>query len=188
MDNEDNKEGKQVKSNNFHLANFENIKIDDTKSVVVIGSHNTIISGYVEQPTNIFISYARSDTATVREIYSALLGKNHYPWMDVFSVKAGEDWFRAINKAIDECEIFLAILSKNSVSRRGIIQKELKKALDKLDEMLPGDIYLVPIRIDDCPIPESLKHIQVLDWDNGKGEGKLLEAIRSGLARRTSDG
>jgi hypothetical protein len=184
VDDEDNKEGKQAKGKTSHVANFENIKIDDTKSVVVIGSHNTVISGYVEQPANIFISYARSDTATVREIYGALLGKNHYPWMDVFSIKAGEDWFRAINKAIDECEIFLAILSKNSVSRRGVIQKELKKALDKLDEMLPGDIYLIPIRIDDCPIPESLNRIQVLDWDSGNGESKLLEAIKAGLARR----
>jgi hypothetical protein len=54
--------------------------------------------------------------------------------------------------------------------------------------MLPGDIYIIPIRIDDCPIPDLVKHIQVLDWNNGKGENKLLKAISVGLARRKTDG
>ena len=108
--------------------------------------------------------------------------------MDIYSIKGGENWLRAITKAIDECEIFLAILSNNSVSRRGVIQKELKKALDKWEGMLPDDIYIIPIRIDDCPIPDLLKHIHVLDWNNGKGENRLLEAIRVGLARRKVDG
>lgn len=132
----------------------------------------------------VFISYARVDIGVVEKIYQKLKDKNHQPWIDIHSIKGGENWLRAITKAIDESEIFLAILSNNSVSRRGVIQKELKKALDKWDGMLPDDIYLIPIRIDDCPIPDLLKHIQVLDWDNGKGETRLLEAISVGLARR----
>jgi chaperone required for assembly of F1-ATPase len=137
-----------------------------------------------EEPADIFISYARSDANVVQNLYETLLGSKHHPWMDVNSIKGGENWLRAIYKAIDECQIFLAVLSNNSVSRRGVIQKELKKALDKWDGMLPDDIYIIPVRIDDCPIPDLLKHIQVLEWDNGKGESKLLEAIRVGLARR----
>ena len=141
----------------------------------------------LEQPADVFISYARSDIKIVKGIYESLMSKNHRPWMDVYSIKAGEDWLKAINNAIDVCEIFLAILSNNSVSRRGVIQKELKKALDKWEGMLPDDIYIIPIRIDDCPIPDLLRHIQVLDWDNGKGESKLLEAIGVGLARRKDE-
>jgi hypothetical protein len=139
-------------------------------------------------PKDIFISYARTDVEIVREIYESLLNKKYNPWMDIYSIKGGENWFRAITKAIDGCEIFLAILSNNSVSRRGVIQKELKKALDKWDGMLPDDIFIIPIRIDDCPIPDLLKHIHVLDWEDGKGKNKLLEAIRVGLARRQADG
>ena len=50
--------------------------------------------------------------------------------------------------------------------------------------MLPDDIYIIPVRIDDCPIPELLRRIQVLDWNNGKGVDKLLQAINIGLAKR----
>lgn len=141
-------------------------------------------SNTAKSSATLFISYARTDVETVREIYEILMQNKYRPWMDIFSIKGGEDWFRAITKAIDESEIFLAILSNNSVSRRGVIQKELKKALDKWDGMLPDDIFIIPIRIDDCPIPEVLKHIQVLDWNNGKGKNKLLEAIRVGMSRR----
>jgi CRP-like cAMP-binding protein len=141
----------------------------------------------IETPADIFISYARSDAIIVQSIFEALLGKSHRPWMDIHSIKGGENWLRAIYRAINECQIFLAVLSNNSISRRGAIQKELKKALDKWEGMLPDDIYIIPIRIDDCPIPDLLKHIQVLNWEGGNGENKLLEAIRVGLARRKAD-
>jgi len=137
------------------------------------------------QASDIFISYARVDDQIVQNIYDTLVMNKYHPWMDIHSIKGGEDWIRAIYKAIEESHIFLAVLSNNSVSRRGVIQKELKKALDKWDGMLPDDIYIIPVRVDDCPIPDLLMHIQVLDWNGGKGENKLLEAINLGLARRS---
>jgi Response regulator containing a CheY-like receiver domain and an HTH DNA-binding domain len=181
----------------FNLTDSKSINGSGTivgRDVHAISAGRDIISTintfhiFFDQPAEIFVSYARTDVELVRGIYETLLSKNHRLWMDVYSIKGGENWFRAITKAINECEIFLAVLSNNSVSRRGVIQKELKKALDKWEGMLPDDIYIIPIRIDDCPIPDLLKHIQVLDWDNGKGESKLLEAIRVGLARRKADG
>ena len=78
----------------------------------------------------------------------------------------------------------MAILSNNSVTRRNVIQKELKKALDKWEGMLPDDICIIPLRIDDCPIPELLKDLHIIDWEDGAGKDKLLEAIQVGLARR----
>jgi hypothetical protein len=132
----------------------------------------------------IFISYARSDQDSVQPIYEVLTDNQHHAWMDIHDIKGGENWLRAIYKAIEESEIFLAILSNNSVNRRGILQKELKKALDKWEGMLPDDIYIIPLRVDDCPIPELLKDLHVIDWDDGMGQDKLLEAIQVGLERR----
>jgi hypothetical protein len=138
----------------------------------------------IEKTAKVFISYARIDVDAVQVIYNGLLKENHYPWMDIHNIKGGENWLRAIYKAIKESEIFVAVLSHNSVSRRGVIQKELKKALDKWEGMLPDDIYIIPVRLDDCPIPELLKDFHVIDWEDGKGKDKLLEAIQVGLERR----
>lgn len=157
-----------------------NVAIDNFQSVIKNNDEE-------KKAANTFISYARIDVDIVESIYGMLLYKNHHPWMDIHDIHGGENWLRAIYKAIEKSDIFIAVLSNNSVSRRGIIQKELKKALDKWDGMLPDDIYIIPIRIDDCPIPELLKHIQILEWNNGNGEKKLLEAIKVGLRRRKNE-
>lgn len=44
----------------------------------------------------------------------------------------------------------MALLSTNSVSKRGSVQKELKDALDILDEYPSSAIFLIPVRLDDC--------------------------------------
>jgi len=190
----DSQEEKPIEDDNTEENKHRSIAVGsisvggDISGNIIIGQSNYIYLNPKEQPADIFISYARTDVEIVRGMYESLVSKNHLPWMDIYSIKGGENWLRAISKAIDECEIFLAVLSNNSVSRRGVIQKELKKALDKWEGMLPDDIYIIPVRLDDCPIPDLLKHIQVLNWDGGKGENKLLEAIRVGLARRKADG
>lgn len=127
----------------------------------------------------IFISYTRRDKKIVRQIYKELKSAGCSPWLDVEDILPGENWRRAINKAIEEADIFLAILSENSVDKRGVIQREIRLALDKMDELLPGDVFIIPLRIDDCEIPERLKHLQVLDWDDGNGKRKLLQAIQN---------
>lgn len=131
----------------------------------------------------IFISYTRRDKQIVRQIYKKLKSAGYSPWLDVEDILPGENWQRAINKAIEEADIFLAILSENSVNRRGVIQKEIRLALDKMDELLPGDIFIIPLRVDDCEIPERLAHLHVLDWDEGDGLEKLLTGIEKGLVK-----
>ena len=104
--------------------------------------------------------------------------------MDIHDITGGEDWLHAINIAIDKCELFVPILSNNSVNRRGMIIKEVQRALDKWNGMLPSDIYMIPLRLDDCPIPELVQRLQVIDWKAGKGKSKLLHAIDIALERR----
>jgi TIR domain-containing protein len=171
----------------YNVAGYEmpiHFKEASITNAVSSSKAYTNISSNEQRTASIFISYARVDLAIAKDIHKILVRKGHNPWIDIYSIRGGEDWLRAIYRGIDECEIFLAVLSNNSVSKRGVIQKELKQALDKWEGMLPDDIYIVPVRIDDCPIPELLKHIQVLDWDDGNGESKLLEAVRVGLTRR----
>jgi endonuclease YncB( thermonuclease family) len=56
-----------------------------------------------------------------------------------------------------------------------------------MEEFLPGDVFIIPLRLDDCEIPERLKHLQVLDWEDGGGLEKLLAAIKIGLAKRDDE-
>lgn len=85
-----------------------------------------------------------------------------------------------ISQAIKNSSIFLALLSHNSISKRGFVQKELKIAIEVLDEFSPSDIFIIPVRIDEVePIEEKLSDIQWVDLFSSynKGLKQILEVI-----------
>jgi two-component system, OmpR family, alkaline phosphatase synthesis response regulator PhoP len=136
-----------------------------------------------EIPT-LFLSYAHADAQQVEKLYQVLTRQGYKPWMDKHDIAGGEVWRHAIDVAIDQSELFVPILSNNSVDRRGMIIVEIKKALEKWRGMKPSDIYVIPVRLDDCPIPELIQDIQVIDWIAGKGKAKLFKAIDVAMKRR----
>lgn len=137
----------------------------------------------------IFLSYARDDQDSVKPIYKRLRNEGYVPWMDQFDILPGENWERSIRIAIQKADFFLIFLSKHSVNRRGVIQKEIRLALDTWKAMLTSDIYLIPVRLDDCPMPEEVADFQRVDIFDGDEAGwsKLLTAVDVGLKRRRND-
>jgi hypothetical protein len=89
----------------------------------------------------------------------------------------------AIKKAIKKSTIFLACLSKSAVSKRGFVQPELNSALKILDTIPEGEIYLIPIRLDQCEVPSKLEHLQWVDYFEEGGPGKLFDALREYLGK-----
>ena len=57
---------------------------------------------------------------------------------------------------------FIALLSKNSVSKKSYVQKELKRALDILDKYPYAEGFFLPVRLDEC-FPEH-EYIKNLHW------------------------
>jgi hypothetical protein len=131
----------------------------------------------------IFLSYAREDEEKVESLYQKLSDAGFKPWMDKKDILPGERWEFSIRKAIRRSDFFLACLSANSVNRRGWIQKEIKGALDMWQEKLDSDIYLIPVRLADCRVPESLSDFQWVDLFEEGGWTRLMRAIQVGLER-----
>lgn len=128
--------------------------------------------------TTIFISYARQDTAVVKDLYALLQRSGFQPWMDIEDILPGQDWKRRIETAIRAAPIFLACISRNSLNRRGMIQVELREAIEMWQQMLVDDIYLIPVRLEDCAIPEVLSAFHWVDLFQADGPASLLSAIR----------
>jgi hypothetical protein len=135
----------------------------------------------------IFLSYARDDQTKVKETYKRLEAEGYQPWMDQYDILPGENWALCIRNAIKKADFFLIFLSNHSVNRRGVLQKEIRAALASEDGMLPTDIYLIPVRISDCLIPDELSTYQRVDLFEESGWDRLLSAIKAGLKRRASD-
>ena len=107
--------------------------------------------------------------------------------MDKKDILPGETWTYSIQKAIQRSDFFLACLSANSIKDRGWVQREIKQALDVLQGMSDRDIYLIPVRLEDCRVPERLRDIIWVDLFGEfeeTGWTELVEAIQASTDRR----
>jgi len=136
--------------------------------------------------SKLFLSYAREDEEAVKKLYQRLARSGFKPWMDQKDILPGEQWKPAIQKAVREADFFLACLSNHSVNKRGFIQKEIRDALDAWQEKLESDVYLIPVRLEDCDTPDSLRSFQWVSLFEKDGWAKLILAIQEGEKRRHS--
>ena len=97
--------------------------------------------------------------------------------MDKKSLLPGQEWKREIERAINNSNFFVACLSNCSISKRGFFQKEIRYALDVLTTIPFGQIYFIPVRLEQCDVPQELQHIQWIDLDSHDAYQKLFQAL-----------
>src|SRR5260370_33961960 len=135
-------------------------------------------------PTKVFISYAREDFDSAVEIYESLEQLGFQPWMDKKNLMGGEDWDRAITLAVRKADFFLFCASSRSVNKRGAVQREIRLALEMWREKLDDDIYFLPVRLEECEMPDSIRRFQWIDYFGPNSLGSIRSSIVSGLERR----
>lgn len=133
-----------------------------------------------DKPDIVFLSYAREDRAFAERLYMDLRKQEINVWMDVKNLQAGSNWKMEISKTIRKARFFLLLISKNSINKRGFVQKEIKEGLDVFQEFPEGEIFIIPVRLDETePIDKELKD---LNWVNlypnyHNGLGRILSVF-----------
>jgi hypothetical protein len=135
-----------------------------------------------EKPT-IFLSYAREDRARVEQVYDSLKAEGFNPWLDTRDIMPGQNWSDVIGQSIRAADCMLVFLSRNSVSKRGYVQVEIKAALRALAELPIGAAFLIPVRLDDSEPPEALHHLQYVDLFETNGWKMLVASLRKSVVR-----
>jgi len=141
----------------------------------------------------VFISYAREDSTAARKLYDELQRIGADPWLDEVSLLPGERWKVAIKKAIRASSYFIALLSTKAVTKRGVVQSELRQALEILDEFPDSGIFVIPVRIEECsPSDDRLKDLNWVDlfpaFDKGVDKiRRLLFPDQTGQASLAKD-
>jgi len=147
------------------------------------GEYEFIAQG---QP-RIFLAYAEEDLPHVRKLYAALEGQGLDPWLDKERLLPGQNWPRAIERAIERADFFVACFSRRSTSQRGYFHSELRYALDCAARLPLEEVFLIPVRLEECDVPPSIRQsIQYVDLfpDWVKGVARIVAAVRR--ARRAS--
>jgi hypothetical protein len=128
----------------------------------------------------IFVSYAREDGDRARDIVQALTKRGYKVWFDKETLLPGQKWKPTIERAIREASVFLAVLSHRAVSKQGFVQREMKAALEVLEEMPEDGIFVIPLRLDDCEVTDSrLRELHYVDLfpDFESGIDKVMQAM-----------
>lgn len=130
-----------------------------------------------DEPTWVFVSYAKEDRAAAATLYERLRKDGLRPWLDEHDLLPGLDWDRHIRRAIREARFFLVLVSSRSVTKRGYVNKEIAEALDVAEALPEGAVYVIPVRLEDVPVPERLAKWQWIDlFDLDRGAYRRLRA------------
>lgn len=126
----------------------------------------------------IFLCHGTEDKNRIRELYADLKREGHQVWLDEESLHPGVEWDSAIRAAIRDSHVVLVCLSNRSVNKTGYIQKEIRAALDRADEMPEGAIYIIPVRLEECPVPLRLEKLHSVDIFTPVGFERLQKFLK----------
>ena len=139
----------------------------------------------------VFVAYVAEDFALARRVCQALKEGGCSPWLDKEKLLPGQNWPRAIERAIEISDAFVACFSTRSVAKRGPFQGELRYAFDcarrrPLSDS-PEDSFIIPVRLERCKIPrrisEEVQYVDLFpDWE--RGMRKLLRAVNRTARKR----
>lgn len=161
------------------------IEIDGIGSFA-LDSNQHVVFHPIER-IRVFLAYADEDREQIKRLYHALHNAGFEPWMDQEKLLPGQNWPRAIERAIELSDFFIGCFSKRSALKRGHFQCELRYALDLAARVPLEDIFLVPLRLEDCEVPRHIarktQYVDLFpDWE--KGFSRLIKMMRRQMLRR----
>src|SRR6185437_1768201 len=121
------------------------------------------------------------DLALARRLRDGMAAAGCAPWMDKDKLMPGQNWPRAIRRAIEISDAFVACFSVRSSSKRGPFQSELRWALHCAQRMPLDETFVVPVRLEACAVPrqiqERVQYVDLFpDWD--AGVKKVIQALK----------
>lgn len=117
-----------------------------------------------------FLSHSSKDKPFIRQLAADLTANGVGVWLDEQRIRVGDSIPERIAQGLAESDYFLVAISAASVDSPWVT-KELNGALVR--EIEKRNVSVLPLRLDDSPMPESIKDKKYADFS---------ESYKSGLA------
>lgn len=161
--------------------------LDDIPSMRLESTANTDITENSEEKNKsskskklkVFLCHSSEDKQKVRSLYNQLLRDGMDPWLDEENLLPGQEWQIEIPKAVRNSDVVIVCLSKKSITKAGYIQKELRYALDVAEEQPEGTIFIIPIKLEECIVPERLRQWQWVNLFDNRGYDRLMRSLNT---------
>ncbi len=136
---------------------------------------------------SVFLAYVQEDARAVERLCDALEAHGFDTWIDRRKLLPGQNWPRSIEDAIEATDFVVACFSRYSATKKGGFQAEIRYALDCARRVPLDDIFLIPVRLDGCRMPATIRReIQYVDlfpdWE--RGLRRIVTILNRQLKRR----
>ena len=119
-------------------------------------------------PGSLFISYASEDRAAALRLAADLQSAGLPVWLDRQQLDWGSDYTARIQRAIQQCALFVPLLSRTAEQRTGFFRKEWAWACERnLDFTGSSLAFICPLVVDDtavfssAEIPAAFKSVHI---------------------------
>ena len=105
-------------------------------------------------------------------------------WFDQSELRGGDAWDQKIRRQIQECALFIPVISANTASRReGYFRLEWDLADQRSHRMARDQAFIVPICLDATPgagtdVPESFHRVQWTQLSGGETTPAFVDRLR----------
>ncbi len=127
----------------------------------------------------VFMIYNHADIDEAYKIVKALREAGYNPWFDRDEIAPGQKISETISRGIEQSAVALLLVSKNLDLNKEAIEKELKTALSTMRSNDETFSPVIPIRLDDTDVPQTLVGVH---WLHVKDDA-FLERLDKGLKR-----
>ena len=108
--------------------------------------------------SSIFLSYSRSDLEIAHQIRTLFQERDVQVWFDQESIYTGEKWPKAVGEGIARQTLLMLLWSKDAAKSHFVeFEWNTALALKKI---------IVPVLLDNAPLPPSLQAIQAIQYDS----------------------
>jgi hypothetical protein len=118
----------------------------------------------------VFISHNKADKDDAERIGMYLVGDGLGVWYDEWELSAGDSIVGRVDAALGACTHFLIVWSDSANTSRWV-REELETALSA--RITEGRPRVIPIVVDDTPLPPMLAKLQYIKLDDEPSEDRL---------------
>ena len=127
----------------------------------------------------LFVSYSRKDTEFAQRLTESFAAQNMEAWVDWQDIPPSVDWMKEIQTGIEQADIFLFIVSPDSI-RSDVCAQEVDHAVLNGKRMIP----VVAREVDVKEIPPTITHLNWIFFSRPQDKyeesfEKLLTATRT---------
>jgi hypothetical protein len=131
-----------------------------------------------QRPLKVFLCHSSGDKPRVRDLYRRLKEDGFQPWLDEMELKPGAKYKPTIEDTLRDSDAVVVCISAESVAKESFVNREIRVALEVADEKPDGTIFLIPARLEEVPVPRSLRELHWANLYEVGGYENLVAALK----------